>query len=67
MERITPTPTSHDAQQALKWLCEGDTHILDESGLNDLARLLIAKINQLGSEVEYLRNRVNQLDSLSKY
>lgn len=67
MERITPQPTSHDAQQALKWLCEGDNHALDESGLNDIARLLIAKINQLGSEVEYLRNRVNQLDILIGY
>lgn len=64
MEEIKPQPASHDAQQALKWLCEGNTHALDESGLNDLVRLMIDKINQLGREVEYLRNRVNQHDSL---
>lgn len=63
MERITPQPESHDAKGALEWLSEKENHALDESGLNDIVRLLINKVNQLASEVEYLRNRVNQHDS----
>lgn len=65
MESIKPQPQTHDAQQALKWLCEGNNHGLDESGLSDIARLLIDKINQLAWEVDFLRNRVNQLDNFN--
>jgi len=63
MEKITPQPQSHDAKRALEWLAEKENHGLDESGLTDIVRLLINKVNQLSSEVDYLRNKVNQHDS----
>lgn len=43
---------------------QGENHGLDESGLTDIVRLLISKVNQLGSEVEFLRNRVNNHDNI---
>ncbi len=64
MKLIEPQPATHEATQALKWLAEKDNHGLDESGLTDIVRLLISKVNELAFETQYLRNRVNNTDRL---
>jgi hypothetical protein len=63
MEKITPQPASNDAKESLKWLSEEENNSLRDDGLTDIVRLLISKLNQLSGEVDYLRNRINQLDS----
>ena len=65
MEKITPQPAYHEAKKALEWLSEKENHGLDESGLTDVVRLLISKVNQLSGEVDYLLNRIKQQDSFT--
>lgn len=64
MKKITPEPNHHEATRALDWLSHSDINSVDESGLNDIVRLLIARINQLSGEVDFLRNVVNRHEDL---
>jgi len=64
MNLIKPQPEASEAKQALAWLAENKNHALDDSGLNDIVRLLIFKVNELTTEVTFLRNRVENIDRM---
>ena len=63
MKTIEPQPAEGNADIALNWLSEKENHMLDDSGLSGIVRILICRVNQLSTEVDYLRNRINQHDS----
>lgn len=63
MTKITPQPTHTDCKPALDWLAESEINTAWDYQCTALIRLLIAKVNELSTEVDYLRNRTNQHDS----
>lgn len=64
---IEPQPEIIPYEKPLSWLAEKNNHGLDESGLSDLIRLLIASNNDLEKRVVHLERRVEQLDRLVQY